>query len=230
MSGTTTNLERKVILRSVIYPLVLIAALFVSAGKLLYLQGIVYSVLTIAVLAATYAISRNNPELINERLHPKKGMKPWDKAYLSAAAVLYFSIIIIGPVDAVRCNNAQKLPGYVFILSIILYIAGYAIFLWARKTNNYFSSVVRIQNDRGHKVCNSGPYRIIRHPGYFGAIFYTMATPLLLGSTIALIPALLSVVLVIIRTILEDSTLKMELDGYKEYAEKVKYRLLPFIW
>jgi protein-S-isoprenylcysteine O-methyltransferase Ste14 len=97
-------------------------------------------------------------------------------------------------------------------------------------SNNWFSTSVRIQYDRGHKVADSGPYRLVRHPGYLGMIIYTPGIPLIFGSLWAFLPALLLIILVIIRTSLEDSTLKSKLEGYKEYAERVRFRLLPHIW
>jgi len=97
-------------------------------------------------------------------------------------------------------------------------------------SNIYFSTAVRIQYDRGHTVASGGPYCYIRHPGYLGMIIYHLSTPIILGSLWALIPASLTVTLFIIRTLLEDNTLKNKLEGYKEYAERVEYRLMPGVW
>jgi protein-S-isoprenylcysteine O-methyltransferase Ste14 len=96
--------------------------------------------------------------------------------------------------------------------------------------NAYFSMVVRIQEDRGHAVVTDGPYRFVRHPGYLGSILFALATPLVLGSLWAFVPCGLGAVLFIVRTALEDKTLQKELPGYREYAERVRYRLLPGIW
>jgi protein-S-isoprenylcysteine O-methyltransferase Ste14 len=96
--------------------------------------------------------------------------------------------------------------------------------------NKFFSSVVRIQKDRGHKVIQDGPYKYVRHPGYVGIFFLAPAVPLILGSIWGLIPSGLFIIAIIIRTYLEDKTLHKELEGYKEYAKKVKYRLIPGIW
>jgi protein-S-isoprenylcysteine O-methyltransferase Ste14 len=96
--------------------------------------------------------------------------------------------------------------------------------------NTHFETTVRIQNDRGHKVITDGPYKMVRHPGYVGAILWVVATPLIIGSIVGLIPAVIACFVLIIRTLFEDSTLHRELDGYAEYAGKIKYRLLPGIW
>jgi protein-S-isoprenylcysteine O-methyltransferase Ste14 len=101
---------------------------------------------------------------------------------------------------------------------------------WAMAVNNYFSLVVRIQKDRGHTVVTGGPYHYVRHPGYVGGILFQLGTPLLLGSMWALIPAGLTVLLLVVRTALEDRTLLKELEGYQEYAQQTHYRLLPGLW
>jgi protein-S-isoprenylcysteine O-methyltransferase Ste14 len=101
---------------------------------------------------------------------------------------------------------------------------------WAVVSNKFFSDVIRIQTDRGHTVISDGPYRFMRHPGYVGMILYSLAAPFLLDSPWALIPGGLTVLLVIVRTVVEDRTLLEQLDGYQEYAGRVRYRLLPGVW
>ena len=96
--------------------------------------------------------------------------------------------------------------------------------------NPHFEQTVRIQKDRGHKVISSGPYKIVRHPGYFGGIVFAVSIPLIIGSIFALIPAGIYVILFMIRASLEDKTLHKELDGYRKYAKSVKYKLFPGIW
>ena len=101
---------------------------------------------------------------------------------------------------------------------------------WAESVNRFFEPTVRIQTDRGHRVIDTGPYAIVRHPGYLAAWFFFLGIPLSLGSLWAIIPAIFSCVILVVRTILEDRTLQNELPGYKEYAKRVRYRLLPGIW
>jgi protein-S-isoprenylcysteine O-methyltransferase Ste14 len=105
-----------------------------------------------------------------------------------------------------------------------------ALIAWAMRSNRFFSSVVRIQKDRGHAVVEGGPYRFIRHPGYAGMSVFTLVTPLMLGSYWALAPASATASVIVVRTIMEDLTLHNELDGYADYARRVRYRLLPAIW
>jgi len=107
---------------------------------------------------------------------------------------------------------------------------GIVVLVWAMAANKFFSATVRIQEERGHTVATGGPYRYVRHPGYVGWLMLTLATPVVLGSRWALVPAGITVILTILRTALEDRTLHSELEGYREYAERVRYRLLPGIW
>lgn len=116
------------------------------------------------------------------------------------------------------------------ILGFVLALIGAPLGVWAAISNPYYEAVVRIQRDRNHKVITTGPYRIVRHPGYVSAVLWSIATPLIIGSVFGLIPSGVIVMLLIVRTALEDRMLQNELEGYSEYARNVKYRLLPLIW
>jgi len=116
------------------------------------------------------------------------------------------------------------------IAAMLLVIAGHALVVWATGTNAFFSQVVRIQTERGHTVITGGPYRYVRHPAYVGMILVVVGAPIMLGSWWALIPGVISAVLMIVRTVLEDRTLQAELSGYVEYAQHTRYRLLPGVW
>ena len=123
------------------------------------------------------------------------------------------------------------MSGWFWALGVALYLFCVFILTWAMSVNTYFEKTVRIQHDRGHRVIDSGPYRIVRHPGYLGTIFgFALAGPLLLGSWWAFVPAVIAVVCLVIRTVLEDRTLQKELDGYDAYTQNVRYRLLPGVW
>jgi len=112
----------------------------------------------------------------------------------------------------------------------LLVAVGYSIVLWAIASNAFFAPVVRIQTERGHTVVTRGPYRIVRHPGYVGAILFTLAMPLMLASWWSLIPSAAAAILYVIRTALEDRTLQAELSGYTEFTQKTRYRLVPGVW
>jgi protein-S-isoprenylcysteine O-methyltransferase Ste14 len=118
----------------------------------------------------------------------------------------------------------------VTLSALAVAILGYAFSTWAILENRYFSSVVRIQTDRGHTICSSGPYRYVRHPGYTGGLIWYLMTPLILGSLWVYTPTLLVLVLTVLRTYLEDITLQAELPGYQEFTHKTRYQLIPGIW
>ena len=111
-----------------------------------------------------------------------------------------------------------------------MFAVGLELFGWAMVVNAYFSTVARIQRDRGQTVCREGPYRFVRHPGYAGAILESLGSPLLLGSAWALLPAVVAIGCMSARTWLEDRMLRAELPGYVEYAGEVRWRLVPLIW
>jgi protein-S-isoprenylcysteine O-methyltransferase Ste14 len=157
-------------------------------------------------------------------------MKRWDKWYFAFTTPLYLLTLVIAGLDAGRFHWTAELPVWVYALSALVYVLGQGIHLWAKHTNRFFSSVVRIQLDRGQQVCRDGPYRLVRHPGYVGGQLFSIVTPLILGSLWALIPAGVAAVLLIVRTALEDRTLQRELPGYTAYAQEVRYRLVPGIW
>jgi len=116
------------------------------------------------------------------------------------------------------------------VLGYTLLIAGIVGLTWAESVNKFFEPTVRIQRDRGHSVIDTGPYAIVRHPGYVAACLVCSGVPLSLGSLWALIPAILSCLLLVLRTIWEDRTLRDELAGYEEYTQRVRYRLIPAVW
>jgi protein-S-isoprenylcysteine O-methyltransferase Ste14 len=158
------------------------------------------------------------------------GVKPWDKVLAPLMAIsISFPLIIVAGLDH-RHGWSPVFPVWLNILGLVLIAAGYAFAAWALAGNHFFSSMVRIQTERGHVVCDSGPYRIVRHPGYAGNILPLPGIALALGSTWALIPAAVALIIAVIRTALEDRTLQDELSGYRDYARRVRYRLIPGIY
>jgi len=224
------KLEFKLVIKSFFIFIFIIALTFLSAGRINYWQGWVFNGLNILFVLLTYYTLSDKTDLIKERLKPGEGMKSWDKIYYILTTPIFFFVLILSAFDVGRYNWSPILPLYFVIIGIILYIIGQIIVLWAKRTNKFFSSVVRIQKERGHTVCKDGPYSYVRHPGYVGGIIYTLAFPLVLGSFWGLAINLLILIPVVIRTYLEDKTLQKELDGYLEYTKEVKYRLLPRIW
>jgi protein-S-isoprenylcysteine O-methyltransferase Ste14 len=205
-------------------------ALFWSAGKINWWPAWAALAVMAAWVAATgYVILRFNPALLAERLGPRKGAKTWDTAIMSLVGILQLVRYIVAGLDQ-RYGWTGDFPLALQIAALILSVPGYAIVVWATASNAFFSQIVRIQEERDHKVVSSGPYRYIRHPAYAGAILYELAVPLLLASWWALLLSSLSAALLILRTYLEDRTLQTELPGYVDYSRKVAYRLLPGLW
>ena len=207
-----------------------IAAVFILAGRINYWQGWVFGgifAIGFSIVAAMYA---DKIGLARERIKPGPGTKWWDKVFYAFYIPLHLAVVIVASLDAGRFLWTARLPAPVYIAGYIAHIFSYFIALWAMGTNRFFSSVVRIQEDRGHEVIQEGPYRFIRHPGYVSGILAGVSTSLVLGSLWALIPGAILIPLFIIRAYLEDNTLKKELSGYAEYTKKVKYRLVPGVW
>lgn len=192
----------------------------------------VFAILNISGFAISRALaSRRHPDLLVERSRflEQRDAKPWDK--------LLSPIVSIGGGLIPLAAGLDELLGWspafnmtIKIISLLVILAGYMLASCALIENRYFSGMVRIQTERSHRVISSGPYGWMRHPGYAGAILSYLAFPFLLDSLWSLIPAVLITITLIIRTNLEDKTLQAELDGYREYANRVRHRLLPGIW
>jgi len=170
-----------------------------------------------------------SPELIAERGEIKENVKGWDRMLGALIGVLTLGSLVVIGLDA-RFGWSPRLAWAIQLGGLVFLALGQGLFSWAMASNKFFSRVVRIQIDRDQTVATGGPYRYVRHPGYVGYIISWLATSLALGSLWGLIPAGLVVCLMVVRTALEDRTLQDELDGYKEYAAQVRYRLLPGIW
>jgi protein-S-isoprenylcysteine O-methyltransferase Ste14 len=206
--------------------------LFLSAGRVDWIWGWAQLVVLAAFLAAhPLLLVPINPELLLERQKGfrDEGVEPWDKWLAGLAAGSLFPMWVVAGLD-VRFGWTATLPPAVHLGGLLANILGYALFLWAMVSNAYFAEGVRIQEERGHTVATDGPYRYVRHPGYVGAIVAAIATPFLLGSLWALIPAVIGAGLYVVRTGLEDRTLMEELPGYSEYAQQTRHRLLPGAW
>jgi len=208
-------------------------ALLLCGGDFGWWQAWIYSLLiSSAGIGGRIWAEQRHPGLMAERqnIESVQGAKAWDKvlAPLMALSVAHPLVIVAG-LDH-RYGWSPEFPLWLFVLGLILISLGYGFAAWALAENRFFSSVVRIQTDRGHVVCDSGPYRIVRHPGYAGNILALPGIVLALGSVWALIPAAVALIIAVIRTALEDQTLQEELPGYRDYAQHVCYRLMPGVF
>lgn len=207
--------------------------LLVCGGDLGWWQAWVYSLLVVAAgIGGRIWAERRHPGLLAERQNIEKfhGAKGWDKVLAPLMALsIGFPLVIVAGLDH-RWGWSPVFPLWLIALGFLLISLGYAFAVWALVENRFFSSMVRIQSDRGHVVCDRGPYRLVRHPGYAGNILPLLGIVLALGSVWTLIPAVVALIIAVVRTALEDQTLQEELPGYRDYARRVRYRLLPGIY
>jgi len=220
-------------IRLIITYLLIPLVLLVCGWDLGWWQAWVFSLLIFAAgIGGRIWAERRHPGLTAERQSGEsiQGAKAWDKVLAPLMAIsLSFPLVITAGLDH-RYGWSPAFPLWLNIIGFILIAVGYTFGVWAFIENRFFSSVVRIQTDRGHVVCDTGPYRIMRHPGYAGNILPLLGIVLALGSVWTVIPAIVALVIAIVRTALEDRTLQEELPGYREYAQRVHYRLLPGIY
>jgi protein-S-isoprenylcysteine O-methyltransferase Ste14 len=202
-------------------------------GRLNWAWAWVYvGIVVFFTLVSRVAVIRTNPDLIAERAQSleREDVRGWDRLIL-------FFLLLIGPLAMMIVAGLDERFGWSpqillapRLVALAVMVLGYTLSTWAMAVNRYYSAVVRIQKDRGQTVVTDGPYRFVRHPSYATGIVSSLMIPILLGSLWALIPTILVALGTIIRTALEDKTLLEELDGYKGYAARVRYRLLPGVW
>lgn len=220
------NIARRII-QVVVSILLMALILFVSAGTIHWPFAWILILISILVVIVNALIFP--PELISERGKRKENVEKWDKWVTGIMIPIGIGVYLVAGLDH-RLGWTESYATWIRLSGILFFILGNIMVSWAMVSNHYFSTAVRIQYDRGHQVAVTGPYQYVRHPGYLGMMIYHCFTPVLLGTLWALIPAFLTSLLFIVRTGMEDKTLKTKLDGYKDYAEKVKYRLVPGIW
>jgi len=208
---------RKRFTQVIVQTLLMGAILFISAGTLDWAMAWLMMGFYVVMLAVNAILMvRINPEMIAERAEIKEGTKSWDR-------------VLTSRLDK-RFGWSPEFSIYIQLLAFVFVGLGYAFASWAMLSNPFFSGTVRIQEERGHTVASTGPYNYVRHPGYSGWSLANLATPVALGSLVGLVPAVLFLLNLIIRTAMEDQTLQDELDGYKAYTQQVRYRLIPWVW
>jgi len=210
--------------------LIFLLCLFLPAGTWAWSRGwLFFFVIVVTSIVITLYLRRVNPDVIAARVNRHEGTKGWDRWLLGILIPAMVSILPVAALDDSRYHWFH-VPWWVCVLGYVLLIAGMAGMTWAESVNKFFEPTVRIQTDRGHTVIDNGPYAIVRHPGYVSGFLVFIGMPLSLGSLWALIPGILSCLLLVVRTICEDRTLRDELTGYEEYAQRVRYRLIPGVW
>ena len=210
------------------------AIIFFSAAEVFYIpRAWLFFIITIFYyISSIFIIYRTTPDLMYHRGGEafRKDTKSWDKPILLTYTILgVYGQFFVAGYDVGRIHWLPLGLDYLGI-GLILYIISCALIVWAMIKNPFFEPTVRLQKERGQRVISSGPYQIIRHPGYLSGILWHLSVSLILGSSLALVYSGLIIIILIVRTYLEDQTLKRELEGYHEYSNKVKYRLFPLLW
>lgn len=214
----------------VIQTLAIGAIFFLSAGTFRWPGAWAYMIVyVIGIVINGIILMRVNREVIAERSKVREDTKGWDRTLTTVVMVFILATFIVAGLDW-RFGWSPAVPLWLWLAALALMILGSAFSSWAMISNTYFATTVSIQEDRGHTVVTGGPYQYVRHPAYSGWMLSTLVTPLVLGSLWAYIPAALVIIGFIVRTALEDKTLRAELDGYEAYSRQVRYRLAPGIW
>jgi protein-S-isoprenylcysteine O-methyltransferase Ste14 len=202
------------------------AALFAAAGTVAIPGFWVYLAIFAVVMIVSFAAL--DPDLLRERMRPGGGKPPLS---LRLFSLVLFTHWIVAGLDRGRFHWSDNLPGWLQGICLVTVAAGYALALWAMRVNRFFSSVIRIQNDRGQHVVTTGPYAFVRHPGYTAGILIIAASGPALGSWLAAtLVVIFCLPFLLHRAITEDRILQMELAGYSDYAARVRWRLIPGIW
>lgn len=210
------------------------AALLWPAGTWQWIEAwILIGLWTIYGVIMTHYLLQHDPVLLAERmklvpLHREQ--KIWDKLLMILFFIAGIGLYLIPGFDVVRYGWSEPLPAWMKVLAMLVHLPGFMFLGWVMRENTFLSQVVKIDKERGHQVVTTGPYALVRHPMYTVVIVLLFAVPVALGSRYAVILAVFLTLLLVIRTYLEDRTLHAELEGYAEYAEKTRYRLIPGIW
>lgn len=232
MTTQTKLMTPKTIVRLAVVLLVVPLAPMIISGAWDWWEAWAYAIINILGFMISRVLAvRRHPDIIAERARSMEmqDAKPWDKILSPMLAFGALLILIVAGADKGFGWTSPFALNFK-LAALVVIILGYAVGSWALIENRFFSGVVRIQTDRGHHVVTTGPYRLVRHPGYAGGLWTYLAMPVLFDSLWAFIPTVLLIGVLVLRTSLEDRTLQAELPGYKEFTQKTRYRLLPGIW
>lgn len=225
------SIDRRRLITSVAWTLLIFPlCLFLPAGTWAWRRGWLFLVVTLAAsFVATLYLRRVNPGVVAARVNRHEGTRSWDRILLGLLFTAVLAIPILAALDDGRFHWS-RLPWWACLLGYALFLAGMAGTTWAEAVNRFFEPTVRIQSERGHRVVDTGPYAVVRHPGYVAACLLFAGIALCLGSLWALVPAGLGALVLFVRTRWEDRMLQNELTGYREYTQRVRFRWIPGLW
>lgn len=232
MAAQTKFVSPKTIVQLVLVLFILPMLPMIISGAWDWWEAWAYAIVSIVGFIASRGLAaRRHPGILEERSRSMglQGAKPWDRVLAPAMAFGGVLILAVAGFDK-RYGWSAPFSTAANIAALVMIILGYVLGTWALVENKFFSGVVRIQDDRGHHVVTTGPYRLVRHPGYAGTLLVYLMMPLLYDSIWAFLPAVLMLLVTVMRTSLEDGTLQEELPGYRGFMQKTRYRLVPGIW
>jgi protein-S-isoprenylcysteine O-methyltransferase Ste14 len=217
-------------IREIMGTVILGVILFWSAGTMNWPMAWVLLAIVFAwTIGMLIVMVKRHPQLLAERTGPRKGAKSTDAAIMGVVGLLTVGRSVVAGLD-MRYGWSSEIPLALQLSMLGIAALSYGLVIWATASNPFFSQIVRIQKERGHYVASGGPYRFVRHPGYVGSVLHEISAPIMLGSWWALIPGIVIFLLFVVRTAMEDRTLLEALKGYRDYSQKVRFRLLPGIW
>src|SRR5688572_92805 len=223
---------QRIVRQSLVGLAIMLVLLFVPAGTLAWPAAWIFLIeFSLASILITRWLLRHNPDLLAERMKPliQREQKPWDKALMAVFLLLWCAWFVVMALDAVRFGWSV-VPFWLRVLGAVAIAMSMYIMHLIMRTNSFAAPVVKIQPERGHRVISDGPYAVVRHPMYGGALLLILGVPLLLGSWWGLALSPVIILLFAIRAVLEERTLMAELPGYTDYAARVRYRLIPGVW
>ncbi len=231
MKKSLTQDGVKAIFTPFFWKFLFVVCFFIAAGRFdIFRAWLFFGIVLTGDIVVAVVLWKLAPEVANQRASIKEGTKPWDKIFL--AVYFFVSLIAFSIVAGLDIGRFQwsLLPMHYAIIGVAFYVMCISLICWAIVVNRFFEATVRIQKERGHHVISSGPYHFVRHPGYLALIFGGISASFILGSLYSLIPGVIAIIALLVRTYLEDRTLHEELEGYREYASRVRWRLIPGIW
>jgi len=217
----------KAIIASYVGVLLFAGLVFLGAWKAAYWQGFLYLVLALVGVTLSHVLVPAGSTITVDRAREIQAGRDWDRRLLGAYFLVNIVTFLVAGMDSGRFRWTPDIPVGVTVAGAVLMLVGQVLFALAKRENAFFSSTVRIQAERGHQVCDTGLYRVVRHPGYLGMLTSLLAFPLVMNSYWAFVPAGIGAALLVVRTVLEDRFLVEELPGYTDYANKTRSRLLP---
>lgn len=222
--------KSRAILASYVGVLAYSAFIFLGAWRLSYWQGLLYVCVALVGVTLNHLLVRAQSVITVERASRVGAGEDWDRRILGAYFLVSVVAFVTAGLDSGRFGWSGRVPPQVTYGGVALMLAGQVLFALAKRENDFFSSTAAIQTERGHRVCETGPYRLVRHPGYLGMLMSLLAFPLVMQSYWAFIPASVGALLLIVRTLLEDRFLMERLAGYAQYATRTRWRLFPGVF